>query len=1309
MNESTVAWEDLILHRKDNTAFKSRTCKIYNNKARCSTDLNKSCPCGRMVRRHSFTDESVEFKETKPENTAWKPPKEFREMIHSAKVPINIYGTLQSTGCKFLRIDLRLPIKDLFQLILEDCQKQKPALILSIYGGAKYFTMTERLEKEFIRGVIDAATMANAWILTAGINNGISKLVGEGISHYRVLREYSIKVKCIGMTMWSTINDNARLELKNASKGNPRPLCERQIPENTQEDKETIEPNHTHCILFDSGKLNEYLSDIQRNQFVTEACNYKDQGKENDYTCYAVTIIVEGGTGSLEVLENDIKGRRPIVLIQGSGRLADVLAMLVEQTSNPDRNQHWDPSDQEIEQALDRFYPTISISEVSLTKKRIQNILKQENRYLLHVFSMDRDKNVAEIIFKAIFTATKKKTKIEDNQKHEDEPSDQEKQRRKDEDKLVDLALEWSYFDGVLPILQARQGDMVKKNKYFIEEDIKRQKYLFLKSLQKNRSKFIEYFLIAGFDPLTLVDNNNSSSYQKFIEKLYVESYTVMNMSHKNRLINILGILPLRRIKDIDYKLNQFIGSFFESIYSFKDTSFGKRIKIDLSNHVCTCCGFHKHVDDKNELNAMNNHIINDQTIDTYTKHHLLRDLFLWSILMDMPEMAKVLLLHVRSRICAALIASAVFKRYSKASQTVDVKDKFRMQSLEFETYAAMCVNKCYEYNEKRACELLVRQIPLFGNITCMQAGISSESVKLLETACFDQTLNQVWFDKLALSNQQTSAKLLQIPSIITFGLIAPWIITYRKENEESLNSTKNDALSEEGINYYVDEKNSKEGTCSNYWKCVQYFHESSMIKMSYHFISYIWFLLVFSYMMLYHLDSRNTFIIPHWTEIYVIITVSTMFCEEARRLYYEYHTRMLERWGSTGSNLLTVLTNIFYILPYFLFYLGLGFRYASYTEELLSTARIIWALDLELWYLRSLKFVMALKFLGPKLFMLKNMLRDLFAFVFMIFIAITAYGVVSRALILYKQVPFTGHGIFSEIFYEPYWFIYGEVSDKYLLDNIIHGDSNSTTGNVAEASATHVLLAFHMLFINILLLNLLIAVFADSIGKVQENTEFYWRYQRYSFVREYFERLPLSYPPLIVISHIILIILTIQQKCCPSGRNQVANQNQVPWSKKFTRIFKMIPKSDTQDEQWDSFENAATYSYVRSILENDKNKNALTTNHEQSNKIMTTTDSNTATTTVDQQQIIENLKNDLMSTFKAALTETQKGLEQNNSRMEYRLDQMKTSLEWVMNAMTRVKMNNPKEPRPTFEFVSTKNDVSLPNQTTTLTTNSAE
>jgi len=86
----------------------------------------------------------------------------------------------------------------------------------------------------------------------------------------------------------------------------------------------------------------------------------------------------------------------------------------------------------------------------------------------------------------------------------------------------------------------------------------------------------------------------------------------------------------------------------------------------------------------------------------------------------------------------------------------------------------------------------------------------------------------------------------------------------------------------------------------------------------------------------------------------------------------------------------------------------------------------------------------------------------------------------------------------------------------------------------------------------------------SDSIGKVQENTEFYWRYQRYSFVREYFERLPLSYPPLIIISHILLIILLIRDKCCPKlFRNQVGDGNYLSISKRMTHMFSKFDKKN--------------------------------------------------------------------------------------------------------------------------------------------------
>ncbi len=37
---------------------------------------------------------------------------------------------------------------------------------------------------------------------------------------------------------------------------------------------------------------------------------------------------------------------------------------------------------------------------------------------------------------------------------------------------------------------------------------------------------------------------------------------------------------------------------------------------------------------------------------------------------------------------------------------------------------------------------------------------------------------------------------------------------------------------------------------------------------------------------------------------------------------------------------------------------------------------RIVLAIDLELWYLFSLRFVSAVKLLGPKLFMIRNMVK---------------------------------------------------------------------------------------------------------------------------------------------------------------------------------------------------------------------------------------------------------------------------------------------------------------------------------------------
>ncbi|CAF1321816.1 unnamed protein product [Rotaria sordida] len=287
----------------------------------------------------------------------------------------------------------------------------------------------------------------------------------------------------------------------------------------------------------------------------------------------------------------------------------------------------------------------------------------------------------------------------------------------------------------------------------------------------------------------------------------------------------------------------------------------------------------------------------------------------------------------------------------------------------------------------------------------------------------------------------------------------------------------------------------------------------------------------------------------------------------------------------------------------------------------------IILALDLEIWYLQSLKFIIAIKSLGPKIFMLKNMLQDLFAFLYIIFVAIAAYGVVSRSLFMYNEVSFDGKGIFGDIFYPTYWFMY---------DLITSGSSTV----VAGATATHVLLAFHMLFINILLLNLLIAVFSDTIGIENDHRK----------------------------------------------KDDARNASSV---------FKMIAENGSMlDEHWDMFENAATYSYARSSIE-EKNKSngeidsfgKKTSLSKESAKIMK--ENMESIGTERQPETNTDLKEEIKF-MRSTMIEMQIQLNQKNvfvenlrTNMDLQSKQVNASLSWIMDAIERVKMHGDRNPRP--------------------------
>ena len=104
-----------------------------------------------------------------------------------------------------------------------------------------------------------------------------------------------------------------------------------------------------------------------------------------------------------------------------------------------------------------------------------------------------------------------------------------------------------------------------------------------------------------------------------------------------------------------------------------------------------------------------------------FGKQELLRDIFLWSVYEGYVDIAFVLLLQLKSRIGAALIAASFAQRLSSIGRNLYVRNMYNEQRKAYEEYAVSCINACYKQNDHYSCQLLLREIPLFGNVTCMQ------------------------------------------------------------------------------------------------------------------------------------------------------------------------------------------------------------------------------------------------------------------------------------------------------------------------------------------------------------------------------------------------------------------------------------------------------------------------------------------------------------------------------------------------------------------------------------------------------------
>uniref|UniRef100_A0A8C7B8G7 Transient receptor potential cation channel subfamily M member 4 n=1 Tax=Neovison vison TaxID=452646 RepID=A0A8C7B8G7_NEOVI len=212
-------------------------------------------------------------------------------------------------------------------------------------------------------------------------------------------------------------------------------------------------------------------------------------------------------------------------------------------------------------------------------------------------------------------------------------------------------------------------------------------------------------------------------------------------------------------------------------------------------------------------------------------------------------------------------------------------------------------------------------------------------------------------------------------------------------------------------------------------------------------------------------------------------------------------------------------------------------------TPGLYDLGRTVLCLDFMVFTLRLLHIFTVNKQLGPKIVIVNKMMKDVFFFLFFLGVWLVAYGVATEGLLRPQDRDLPN--VLRRVFYRPYLQIFGQIPqedmDVALMEHVNCSSEQGFWARPPGAQAGScvslyanwlvvLLLIIFLLVANILLLNLLIAMFSDTFGKVQGNSDLYWKAQRYSLIREFHSR-PALAPPLIIISHVRLLIRHLRRR----------------------------------------------------------------------------------------------------------------------------------------------------------------------------------
>ncbi|CAI2350433.1 unnamed protein product [Caenorhabditis sp. 36 PRJEB53466] len=1022
------------------------------------------CGCGRSLSAHSSACRIFSALPRHPllekEQQTWTIANNTQTSTTDAFGTIVFQGGAHAHKAQYVRLSYDSEPLDVMYLMEKVWGLEAPRLVITVHGGMSNFELQERLGRLFRKGMLKAAQTTGAWIITSGLDCGVVRHVAKALDEAGISARMRSQIVTIGIAPWGVIKRKERLIRKN---------------EHVYYDVHSLSVNanvgilndrHSYFLLADNGTVGRFGADLHlrqtlENHIATYGCN----GRKVPVVC----TLLEGGINSINAIHDYVtmKPDIPAIVCDGSGRAADLISFAARYI-NPDGTFAAEVGEK-LRNLIKMVYPDSELEE--LLTKITECVIRDD---LLRIFRYGEEEE-EDVDFVILSTVLQKQNLPPDEQ--------------------VD----------------------------------------FVECLLENGVSMKNFLSINRLENLYNMDDINSAH----SVRNWMENFDSMD-PHTYLTIPMIGQV-----------VEKLMGNAFQLYY----TSRNFKAKYDRYKRMNQSSYFYRKrkIVQKELFKKKSDEQMNENQEEDFCFAYPFNDLLVWAVLTSRHGMARCMWVHGEDAMAKCLVAIKLYKSTAKIAEDeyLDVEESKRLfdNAVKCREDAIELVDQCYRTDHDRTLRLLRMELPHWGNNNCLSLAVLANTKAFLAHPCCQILLAELWHGSLKVrsgSNVRVLTALLCPPAVL-FLAFKPKRAQNTRSTEECAeeNGLPRDSITSQTSNFNryryrkasssveqketLLEKGAKKvtivssrknsGVASVYgsassmmfkrepqlskFEKFQAFYSAPITKFWSWCIAFLTFLTTQTCILLLETSLK-----PSKYEWITLIYTVTLSVEHLRKLLTSDGSRINEKikvFYAKWYNIWTSAALLFFLVGY-------GFRLVPVYRH--SLGRVLLSCSNVLFHMKTFEYLSVHPLLGPYIQMAAKMVWSMCYIVVLLLVPLIAFGV-NRQSLTVPNVKDWNWLLVRNIFYKPYFMLYGEV---YAGEIDTCGDEGIRC--FPGYFIPPLLMVVFLLVANILLLNLLIAIFNNIYNDSIEKSKEIWLFQRYQQLMEYHDS-PFLPPPFSIIAHV--------------------------------------------------------------------------------------------------------------------------------------------------------------------------------------------